>query len=520
MLSSQAYRFGDALVERRVITREEMEAGLELASASGMSFTEVLQQRFDVPPADVAAAWAAVHGMTYVDFASSIVEPEATITIPAEMARANRAVPVSLLDGHVLVAFQHPTSRAAVQVIAEHLAGQGLELEPGLSEEEGIVAALSVAYPEAGQAEDTKVKASEALGYLSRLFDRTIELGASDLHLAAGQPPCVRVIGELIRMPDEPVLSAARVRELVYSILSQRQQQRFEEVHELDTSHAHGTRTRFRVNVFVQRNAVGAAFRVIPYEVVPFEHLGMPEIVRGFANFPRGLVLVTGPTGSGKSTTLASLVNIVNETRRCHIITIEDPIEFVHHSKMALVNQREVGGDTNSFGQALTSAMRQDPDVILVGEMRDLETISTAITAAETGHLVYATLHTQDAAQTVDRIIDVFPGEQQSQVRIQLANSLQAVVTQQLVPTADGRSRAVASEILVSNTAVRALIRDGKIHQIHNAMMQGKRNGMQLMNDSLADLVNRGVVTFEQAARRSNTPDDLARMCGQPVPQV
>jgi twitching motility protein PilT len=273
-----------------------------------------------------------------------------------------------------------------------------------------------------------------------------------------------------------------------------------------------GTKVRFRVNVFVQRNAVGVAFRVIPYEVVDFDLLGLPDVVKTFADYPRGLILVTGPTGSGKSTTLASLVDIVNRTRQCHIITIEDPIEFVHNSKVALVNQREVGNDTEAFGVALTSAMRQDPDVILVGEMRDLDTISTAITAAETGHLVYATLHTQDAAQTVDRIIDVFPGEQQAQVRIQLANSLVGVVTQQLVPTVDGRGRAVASEVMLANNAIRALIRDGKVHQIHNAMMSGRKAGMQSMDDSLADLVRRGMVTKEQAARRAQNPDELLRL--------
>jgi twitching motility protein PilT len=223
-------------------------------------------------------------------------------------------------------------------------------------------------------------------------------------------------------------------------------------------------------------------------------------------------VLVTGPTGSGKSTTLASLIDIVNRTRQCHIMTIEDPIEFVHRPKVALINQREVGEDTNSFGTALTSAMRQDPDVILVGELRDLDTIATAITAAETGHLVFGTLHTQDAAQTVDRIIDVFPGEQQAQVRVQLANSLMGVATQQLVITADGRSRVVASEIMFVTTAIRALIRDGKVHQIHNAMTSGRKQGNQSMDESLADLVRRGAITLDNAIRRARNPDDLARM--------
>jgi twitching motility protein PilT len=281
---------------------------------------------------------------------------------------------------------------------------------------------------------------------------------------------------------------------------------------ELDTAHAMPGKVRFRVNVFVQRNAVGAAFRVIPYDVIPFDQLGLPDVVRTFAQVPRGLVLVTGPTGSGKSSTLASLVDLVNQERQCHIMTIEDPIEFVHRSKNALVNQREVGGDTDSFSTALKSALRQDPDVVLVGEMRDLETISTAITAAETGHLVYATLHTQDAAQTIDRIVDVFPGEQQGQVRIQLATSLQGVTTQQLIPTADGRGRVVACEVMLVNTAIRALIRDGKVHQIHNAMMSGRRQGMQGMDDSLADLVKRGIVTADQAMRRARDPHELGQL--------
>ncbi len=340
---------------------------------------------------------------------------------------------------------------------------------------------------------------------------RVVGLAGSDLHLAADQPPFVRMVGELVRMPDEPVLSPARVREMVYSILTARQRERFEETHELDTSHAMPGRVRFRVNVFVQRNAVGAAFRLIPYEVVPFEQLGLPEIVRSFAEVPRGLVLVTGPTGSGKSSTLASLVDIVNSSRQCHIMTIEDPIEFVHRSKHALVNQRELGEDTDSFANALKAALRQDPDVILVGEMRDLETISTAITAAETGHLVFATLHTQDAAQTIDRIVDVFPGEQQGQVRIQLANSLQGVATQQLIPTADGRSRAVAAEVMIATTAIRALIRDGKVHQLLNQIQTGRRAGMLAMDDSLIELARRGICTPDAVIKRARHADEVAR---------
>jgi len=514
MLTSQARRFGDALVDRHVITREAMEAYLDEAAHTGEPFPDLVGRQGDIPASDLSAAWAAALGATYVDFGTEVVEPEAVALLPEEIGRANRAVPVSFRSGTLLVAFPTPLDTPAVQAATKYLRDAGVDVELGLADSASIDDALNAAYGGGGASSEPSVGHAEPSSELYRLFDRILEMGASDLHLAANQPPFIRVVGELVRMPDEPVLSAAKVRELAFSILSVRQQQKFEETHELDTSHAMGTRVRFRVNVFVQRNAVGVAFRVIPFEVVDFDQLGLPEIVKTFADVPRGMILVTGPTGSGKSTTLASLVDIVNRTRQCHIITIEDPIEFVHNSKVALVNQREVGTDTDGFGIALTSAMRQDPDVILVGEMRDLDTISTAITAAETGHLVYATLHTQDAAQTVDRIIDVFPGEQQAQVRIQLANSLVGVVTQQLVPTVDGRGRAVASEVMIANNAIRALIRDGKVHQIHNAMMSGRKAGMQSMDDSLADLVRRGVVSKEQAARRAQNPDELLRLLG------
>ncbi len=516
MLTSQARRFGDALVDRHVITRDAMEAALDQAAQTGQPFPEVIAAISDVHESDLAAAWAAALGAVYVDFSTEVVEPEAARFLPEEVARRHRAVPVRVVDDVVLVAFDCPLDPSAVATATAHFDTLEVGIEVGLAESSAITEALAAAYGDDGAAPAPTASTghAEPSAELHRLFERVLELGGSDLHLAAGPPPHVRVVGELIRMPGEADQSAAKVRELIYSILSVRQQKAFEERCELDTSYAMGSKVRFRVNVFLQRNAVGAAFRVIPYEVVDFDRLGMPPVVKTFADFPRGLVLVTGPTGSGKSTTLASLVDIVNRTRQCHIVTIEDPIEFVHHSKVALVNQREVGSDTSGFGTALTSAMRQDPDVVLVGEMRDLETISTAITAAETGHLVFATLHTQDAAQTVDRIIDVFPAAQQAQVRIQLANSLMGVVTQQLVPTADGRGRAIAAEVMLASMPVRALIRDGKVHQIHNAMMSGKRQGMQLMDDALADLVRRGVVDLEQAQRRAHHPEEIARLAG------
>ncbi|MCU1497430.1 MAG: pilus retraction protein PilT [Acidimicrobiales bacterium] len=514
MLTSQARRFGDTLVDRHIVTREAVEAALELAAHSGESFPDVLTRSGELPSADVAAGWAAALGVAYVDFDTEVVRTDAANALTETVARAHGIAPVRMTDEGLLVAFQAPLDAKAVQAVSEHLRDHGgPELVVGISDADGVESALAAAYGGAEPVAKGKTH-GEPSAELYRLFERVLELGGSDLHLAAGQPPFVRVVGDLLRMPGEPELSAARIREMAYSILSLRQQQRFEETNELDTSHAMGAKVRFRVNVFVQRNAVGVAFRVIPFDVIDFSQLGVPEIVRTFADLPRGLVLVTGPTGSGKSTTLASLIDIVNRTRAVHIMTIEDPVEFVHRSKVALINQREVGEDTASFGVALTQAMREDPDVILVGEMRDLDTISTAITAAETGHLVFGTLHTQDAAQTVDRIIDVFPGDQQGQVRIQLANSLVGVTTQQLVPTADGRGRAVACEVMIANSAIRALIRDGKVHQIHNAMMSGKRAGMVSMDDSLADLVRRGIVNADQAMRRAKNPDDLARMIG------
>ncbi|HZQ77069.1 MAG TPA: type IV pilus twitching motility protein PilT, partial [Acidimicrobiia bacterium] len=284
---------------------------------------------------------------------------------------------------------------------------------------------------------------------------------------------------------------------------------------ELDTSHSIPGVGRFRVNVLRQRDSVGAVMRVIPHEIVPLGALGLPDAVANFASLQRGLVLVTGPTGSGKSTTLASLIDLINTSKPVHIMTVEDPIEFLHHHKRAVVNQRELGEDTHSFSAALKHVLRQDPDVILVGEMRDLETIATALTAAETGHLVFATLHTQDAPQTVDRIIDVFPAHQQQQIRVQLATSLQGVVTQQLVPLTGGQGRTVAVEIMVATPAIRNLIREGKVHQIYSALQAGARFGMRSMDQSLAELVRTGRVAFDVAVERAANAEDLRRLLGR-----
>jgi twitching motility protein PilT len=341
-----------------------------------------------------------------------------------------------------------------------------------------------------------------------------VERRASDLHITAGAPPMVRVRGRLTPIEGQPTLTTTDTREIVYSILSNDQRQRLETNWQIDFAYQIPGRARFRVNAYYQRAAVGAAFRLIPFEIVPLEQLGLPPVVADFATKPRGLVLVTGPTGSGKSTTLASLIDLINQTREEHIMTIEDPIEFLHRHKKCIVNQRELGSDATSFADALRAALRQDPDVILVGEMRDKETIATAITAAETGHLVFATLHTQDTPQTVDRIIDVFPAEQQHQIRTQLAIGLQGIMTQTLLPTADGAGRCVAAEVLVPTPAVRNLIREGKTHQIYSVLQTGGAQGMQTMDAAFAALVRSGKITRQLAEQRSSTPEELRRLMG------
>ena len=346
------------------------------------------------------------------------------------------------------------------------------------------------------------------------LLTALLEVGGSDLHLTAGSPPVVRVNGELERLDKYPELTPRSLQGMIYAILPQKLRERFEQELELDMSYSLPGQARFRVNVYQQRDALGAAFRLIPFELKKLDDLGLPGVVADLARFPRGFVVVTGPTGSGKSTTLAGMVDVVNEERAGHIMTVEDPIEFLHKHKKCIVNQREVGADTHGFGQALKHVLRQDPDVILVGEMRDLETISTAITAAETGHLVFATLHTQDAPQTIDRIIDVFPPHQQQQVRVQLSTTLQGVVTQQLIQTADGKGRVVAAEVLVTTPGIKNLIREGKVHQIYSAMQAGGRFGMQTMDMAIAALVKSGRINQQMAFERCHDPEELQRLIG------
>ncbi|MEO7197454.1 MAG: type IV pilus twitching motility protein PilT [Solirubrobacterales bacterium] len=346
------------------------------------------------------------------------------------------------------------------------------------------------------------------------VLTRMVEVRASDVHLTPGFAPAIRVRGRIVPMENHEPLTPQQTRDIVYSILNDDQRKRFENNLQLDFAYAIPGVARFRVNCFFQRGAISAAFRHIPQEIQGLDELALPAVLEEFTRKPRGLVLVTGPTGSGKTTTLAAMLDAINREREEHILTIEDPIEFLHPHHRCIVNQREIGTDAPDFALALKAALRQDPDVILVGEMRDLETISTALTAAETGHLVFATLHTQSTAQTVDRIIDVFPGGQQSQVRMQLSIALQGVITQQLLPTADGSSRVCACEVLIPTPAIRNLIREGKTHQIYSAIQTSGSTGMQTMDAHLAQLVRQGRITRKLAEARAAVPEELRRLLG------
>jgi twitching motility protein PilT len=350
------------------------------------------------------------------------------------------------------------------------------------------------------------------LANMHQLLKAMIEKGASDLHITTGTPPQLRIDGKLHPLKSPP-LSPQETKQLCYSVLTDAQKHRFEETNELDLSFSVQKLSRFRGNVFVQRGNVSGAFRAIPFKIMTFEELELPPIVEVLAKKPRGLILVTGPTGSGKSTTLASIVDHINRDRNEHIVTIEDPIEYLHPHKGCIVNQREIGSDTDSFKAALKYILRQDPDVVLIGELRDLETIEAALTVAETGHLAFATLHTNSCVQTINRIVDVFPPYQQSQIRQQLSFVLEAVMCQTLLPRANGPGRALALEVMVPNPAIRALMRDDKIHQMYSQMQIGQgKSGMQTMNQSLASLVTKRLVDPEMAKGRSPDVDELQQL--------
>jgi len=347
---------------------------------------------------------------------------------------------------------------------------------------------------------------------IKELLKKMIDEGASDVHIAVGVPPMLRISGELTAVGSLEPLTAHDTTELIYSVLNEDQIREFESEKELDMSFGIEGVSRFRVNVYRDRGSTVAAFRAIPWEVLTFDDLGLPRIIRQLSEKRQGLVLVCGATGSGKSTTLAAIVDSINVKRACHIVTVEDPIEFLHTHKKSVVNQREVRSDTKGFGPALRYILRQDPDVVLIGEMRDLETVQAAITIAETGHLVFATLHTNDAAQSINRIIDIFSAEQQDQVRTQVSMILEGVIVQQLIPRLDGAGRVLALEIMVATPAIRSLVRDAKVHQIYGMIGVGAPHGMMTMNQSLNRLYKRGLISHEEALKRSPLPDELKNL--------
>ncbi len=344
---------------------------------------------------------------------------------------------------------------------------------------------------------------------LDDILREMVQQDGSDLHIRVGEPPFFRIHGDLVRITKFPILSQEDAKELLYSILSEERQKKFEKTLELDLSYTIPDVARFRVNIFQQRNYIGAVLRLIPIKIQTIDELGLPQVFKQMAMIQRGFILVTGPTGSGKSTTLAAMVEHINTNRKGNIITIEDPIEFVHTDKLCAINQREVGVDALSFADALKHVMRQNPDVILVGEMRDLETISSAITAAETGVLVFATVHTNNAVQTIDRIIDVFPVEQQQQIRLQLAVNLQAIVSQTILPRIDGKGRAVAFEIMIAIPAIKSLIREGKAHQMYSIIQASGAYGMRTLDSDLLELVNKKLVTYDEALARASNPKEF-----------
>ncbi len=532
-MSRISRQLGQLLVDNRLITKDDLEHELGRAEQMGVPLAALLVQDDAVRTADILRVVAERLGIEFVALEAGRdefhVEPAVLRRLDMAIARQLQALPVRTEeDGTLVIAVPDPFNqdklgklrRAAQSEVRLALSPRQTLKRVVETEYEKLAAAPPSA--SSGAAQQAAMHTAAILSddeerdhpHVNELLEVLLDKGGSDLHLTAGSAPQVRVNGSLVALEQFGMMKPAGLRTMIYEILTSRQREEFEERRELDCSHPLPGRGRFRVNVFFQRDSVGSVMRAIPNNILTLDQLGMPPVVQEFAKLGRGLVLVTGPTGSGKSTTLASLIDVVNSTRACHVMTVEDPIEFMHKHKASIVNQREVGADTLSFAAALKHALRQDPDVILVGEMRDLETISTAITASETGHLVFATLHTQDAPQSIERMIDVFPSHQQQQVRVQLASSIQAVVSQQLMPTKDGGGRIAAVEVMVATPAIRNLIREGKVHQITSVMQSGAKYGMQTMDQCLANLVRSKQVAHKVAVERSQHPEDFEALVG------
>ena len=532
----------DLLLRQGIVDHQGLERARQESSASGSPLSRTLVSLRLATEQQIVEAIAVQLGVPFADCAPGVIDPEAARLLGRATATALLAMPVAFAPGGgLLVACAEPDFRSLDRVAAE----TGMSVAGALavrSDLQRAIDALTLDQPDASPAPGRRPGApagpptgapaglpgarpgggSGTLAYeeepavdLNAVLGELIDVGGSDLHLTVASPPMVRLNGELTPLGDHPQLEPADLRMMLYGMLTQKQREVFENELELDLSYAVPGRARFRVNIFQQRDSMGAVLRTIPHEIRLLEDLGVPPQVANFCTLPRGFVLVTGPTGSGKSTTLAALLDLINRDHRKHIMTVEDPIEFLHAHKRSLVNQRELGTDTHSFAAALKHVLRQDPDVILVGELRDLETIQIALTAAETGHLVFGTLHTQDAPQTVDRIIDVFPPQQQEQIRIMLAGALQGVVCQQLLRTTDGKGRAAAFEVLVATPAIRNLIREGKTHQMYSSIQAGKAHGMISMDQSLANLVLSGKVAYSDALEHCSNAPDFNRLCGK-----
>ncbi len=518
-------RLASALVEAGYETSAGVQPLVEEADATDQSLGYLLISRGRALASVVVGTLSQLAQLPAVDLSAFTPQPEAAAALPVELGVAFGAMAVQIDGRALVVAFSDPPEPSEIDDLAGRV---GYRIHPVLADPMIIAhhlgtdgpqpAAAPEAAPRSREAvvDDLLEKGIDAAGkddsvplHIDDLLRYAVSVGASDLHLTAAMPGTIRLHGALRGIEGCPPLDNETIRDMVFGILPGSQRERFEDEHELDTSHTIPGVGRFRVNVALQRGTITAALRPIPHEMPVFSSLGLPDCIRAFTELRRGLVLVTGPTGSGKSTTLASLIDIINRTKPLHIVTVEDPIEFLHDHKRSIITQREIGEDTDSFAEALRRVLRQDPDVILVGELRDLETISMALTAAETGHLVFGTLHTQDAPQTIDRIIDVFPTQQQEQIRVMLASTLEGVVTQQLVPTADGAGRAPCAEVLVCTSAVRNLIRQAKTHQIYSLMQVGASFGMQTMDQGLAALVKSGIISESIAYDRSSNEEDL-----------
>ena len=533
--SEWSTRLATALVEGGYDTQANLAPLVAEANASNQSLAMLLISRGLALPGVVVGALAHLANLPAIDIAAVEPNAEAMAALPNVVAQEYAAVPLQFDGTTLAVAFSEPPTNDDIDALAARVGHRvtpvlgdpvviqdrlnGVSRPPTLGQAHGSpLVDHSSPTNGSGSTSETEQLLNTGMSmasdgtlplHVDDLLRYAVGVGASDLHLAAGMPGVIRLHGALRPIEGCPALENEMIRDMIFGILPASQRERFEEQKELDTSHSIAGVGRFRVNVAMQRGTVAAALRPIPHEIPSFDTLGLPDAVRSFAELRRGLVLVTGPTGSGKSTTLASLIDIINRTKPLHIVTVEDPIEFLHDHKRSIVTQREIGEDTFSFAESLRRVLRQDPDVILVGEMRDLETISTAITAAETGHLVFATLHTQDAPQTIDRIVDVFPTNQQEQIRVMLAATLEGVVTQQLIVNAEGNTRLPCAEVMLCTSAIRNLIRQSKTHQIYSLMQVGGSYGMQTMDQGLARLVKDGLVTESVAYDRSQNEEDL-----------